>query len=90
MYLTSHAKKRLRQRGMRESDVSLIYRYGTQLGDGILLTRRDIQAATTELRKTITQLEHLKGRVVIVQTDAGITVYKASLKTQRKMLREAH
>lgn len=88
MKLSRHIRKCLQQRGMRNSDANLICHYGTQVGDGFLLRRRDVAVATSELKRAIIELERLEGRLVIIRGDLGVTAYKASLNTQKRCLRE--
>ena len=48
---TTHARQRLRQRGRREQDVSLIMQYGTAMkGGGIMLHEQDVSRAIRELK----------------------------------------
>ena len=84
--LTSHAEKRLQQRGMRIADVKLIMQYGTEVADGYLLRRKDVAKAMSNLKKVMTRLEHLEGRVVIEEDQHVITAYKTCRKKQRRLL----
>jgi hypothetical protein len=41
LHVTQHVRQRVRQRGLREKDLDVLLRYGSQLGDMIVLTRKD-------------------------------------------------
>ena len=45
LHLSDHADGRLRQRGVRASDVALVVTHGTPVSDGYLLRARDVAAA---------------------------------------------
>ena len=43
--LTMHARTRAQQRGIREADLELVTRCGTEAPQGYVMTRKDIRAS---------------------------------------------
>ncbi len=87
--LSRHAEERIRQRGVRESDVSFVLRYGTPVPDGYVLRPRDVAEAETELKRTLARLERLKGTFVAVEEDTVLSVYRPCKVRRRKLLARA-
>lgn len=83
MRLTKHAAQRSRQRGLRVGDLQLIRDYGTETSSGYLLCRRDVERA----RAVAQRLERLEGKFLAADGDAAITVYHATERQQRRLLR---
>lgn len=87
MNLSSHAQKRLQQRGLNGSDIDLILEHGTETSDGYYLRHRDVKEAEKELRKPINQLNRLAGKYVVIDGDTVITAYNPGKKKQKRVLR---
>ena len=90
MDLSSHARKRLQQRGMSSADVEAIVVYGTAVPGGYLLRARDVNEAISDLKGQISMLERLKNRVVIADRQTVITAYPASKRKQIRLLSTWH
>ena len=90
MDLSSHARKRLQQRGMSSPDVEAIVAYGTAVPGGYLLRARDVNEAISDLKGQISMLERLKDRVVIADRQTVITAYPASKRKQKRLLNTSH
>lgn len=84
--LTKHAEVRMQQRGRRPKDIEFVLRHGTETPEGILLTRRDVDAIEQEARRVIA-LAHKLQNVFVPCVDGTVkTVFKASNAQQRRML----
>ena len=86
MDLSSHARKRMRQRAMSSPDVETIVVHGTRVRDGYLLRERDVYEAVSRLKGQISTLERLKNRAVISDRGTVITMYPASKRKQKQLL----
>jgi|SRR5271169_870476 len=76
--ITRHAAARIRQRGFREPDISLLVRFGSDMPDGtVMLTARDAQREIEARRQEIKQFERLRGMTAVVAGGSVVTVYKA-------------
>ena len=74
--LTRHAETRMRQRGIRDADVNLLFEVGERVSDDVLqLTRRRAVQDITKLRRKIQQIERLCGTKLILEEGTLITVY---------------
>ena len=74
--LTRHAETRMRQRGIRDADVNLLFEVGERVSDDALqLTRRRAVQEITKLRRKIQQIERLCGTKLILEEGTLITVY---------------
>jgi hypothetical protein len=85
--LTRHARVRLRQRGLRERDVEVVLRYGVAGGEAVVLTRKAAAAAVAELRRSIAQIERLRGAAVFTREAAVVTLFRPSAEQIRRLLR---
>lgn len=77
--VSKHAQERTRQRGFTNHDVELMCRYGTPVGDGILMTR-DAVRELAWLPSERQRVERLLGAVAIVQASTIVTVFRTSKK----------
>lgn len=87
MELTSHAKQRIRQRGYKSTDLSLIDECGTSTGDGIFLRRQDAEEAIRRRKKEIAALERLRGTLLVLEGENVITIQRARRWKERAVLR---
>lgn len=81
MKITSHAEKRINQRGISRRSLKVIWEYGEEsFAPGgackLFFGQKECQSAISELKKTIKVLEHAKGGVVITASGNIITAYK--------------
>jgi hypothetical protein len=88
-YLTNHAAERLRQRGLRESDVDVVLLHGTQTGEAIVLTRKDADAAIAEHKRQIAQLERLRGMAAFTRDCAVVTLFRPTPEQLRRLMHGA-
>ncbi|MGQ0664754.1 MAG: hypothetical protein ACT4P2_14480 [Pseudomonadota bacterium] len=86
MRFTEHGWTRLAQRGLRPSDVDLILRFGTEVADGYLLRRRDVSEAVSGIKRTMQQLERLRGSFVVTGESSVITAYRPTRRKERRLL----
>jgi hypothetical protein len=87
--LTEHASIRCQQRGVDQATALLIMQYGTDTGDGWLLTKQDCEECISEFKAQIQQLDKLKHKEVFIP-HAGHrakTVYPTS-KKKRQSIRQ--
>lgn len=87
MELTEHAKHRIRQRGYKSADLSLIEECGTPCGDGILMRQRDAAEGIRRRKREIAALERLQGTLVVIDGESVLTVQRARRWKQRAVLR---
>lgn len=96
-YLTNHAAERLRQRGLRESDVDVVLLHGTQTGEAIVLTRKDADAAIAQHKRQIAQhhkrqiaqLERLRGMAAFTRDCAVVTLFRPTPEQLRRLMHGA-
>ncbi len=87
--LTAHAGQRLRQRGMRESDLAFILSNGTDVGRGVIITEHDAANIERGARKLIETAHRLKGKLLVVDRDVVITTFHADRRQHRRLCRAA-
>jgi hypothetical protein len=85
--LTRHAEARIWQRGLTEKDIDVVLRLGADTGDAVVLTNKVVDSQIAEYKRTIAQLERLRGAAVIVDGDAVLTAYRPRRWKMRRMLR---
>jgi hypothetical protein len=74
--VSGHAAIRMQQRGFQKADLDTVLRFGTRMGDAVLLTAHDAAEATTELRQQIARVERLKGAAVFLEGRTVVSVYR--------------
>jgi hypothetical protein len=87
MNICPHAQKRLRQRGLSDADIRLIFVHGTETRDGYLLRDKDVIRAEKEMRSEICRLHRLAGKYMVSDGDTLITSYHPRRKRQKRILR---
>ena len=86
MIITQHALERLRQRGLKESDVEFIINNGTIRGTKAMLTNKDSEEIIRKAKKTISLTTRLAGKQITIDGDDVITVYHATPGQQRRFM----
>lgn len=78
---TNHAETRMRQRGFRNTDVSLIFSVATRVADdAFFLSDKDAVREIERRRHEIQQLERLRGTKLVVDGEDVITLYHSDRK----------
>lgn len=86
---THHAETRMRQRGFRNADVSLVLSVATRVAeDAFFLSDKDAAREIERRRHEIQQLERLRGTKLIVEGESLITIYQTDMKTHRAGIRK--
>jgi hypothetical protein len=87
--LTSHARTRMRQRGLRDEDLKLVLATATQVSsDAYMLTRKDVDREIAIRKQEIRLLERLESCKVVVVDGAVVTCFHADRAAQKRALRE--
>jgi hypothetical protein len=78
---TQHAETRMRQRGYRNADVTLVLSVATRVAeDAFFLSDKDAAREIQRRRHEIQQLERLRGTKLIVERENVITLYHSDQK----------
>ena len=88
MQLTAHAHTRMQQRAVRDLDLALILKFGTEFDDGLILRDKDVAVAISSMREEIRRLENLRGKAVILEGDMVLTTYNPSKRRLKRFLRK--
>jgi hypothetical protein len=83
---TQHALLRTAQRGIRLADLELINLFGTEVEGGMILMRKDAQAAERNAKKLIAQIWRNVGKRMVCDTDTVVTAYHARRSKERRLL----
>lgn len=75
-YFTRHASERQNKRGIRKSDVAALLTMGNDNNGRVWLSSAEINQEIAVRKDEIACLERLRGKVVIVDGNAIITVYR--------------
>ena len=85
---TRHAKTRMQQRGIREKDIPLIRKYGTQVDDETWFMRnRDVAREIETRKREIQALSRLRNRKLVISGGRVITAYPSRPADQKRTLR---
>lgn len=82
--ITHHAEQRQSQRGFARSSFEIIYLFGEMIGDQeVIMTNREIDILTRELKAQIQRLDKLRNRKLVVDGNTIITGYCLNKKSKR-------
>ncbi|ESQ09881.1 MAG TPA: hypothetical protein DDY14_06640 [Chromatiaceae bacterium] len=88
--LTNHARTRMTQRGIRERDTDLILRIGTAIdAESVYVLDKDVDREVRLLKQQIDAVERLRGIRAVLAENTVLTVYRASPRTERRLLRNS-
>ncbi len=87
---SNHADCRMRQRGLRKSDFSLVREFGSVTNEGFILRRKDVEAAQCEMKRVISDLERLTGVAVITKDQTVVSCYRPTKLKRKRMLKEVN
>jgi len=88
LFISHHAAIRMNQRGLRHSDLDLVLRCGSEVGDDIVfLSRQDADREISHRKQEIQALERLRGQKVVVADETVVTCYRSNIRDQKRMLR---
>ncbi len=74
--ITHHGETRMSQRGIRETDLDVLFAHGTDIGrDRIMLMQRDAEKVIRDLKKQIANIERLTNKVIVVVDGHLVTAY---------------
>lgn len=86
---TRHAEMRMRQRGVRERDISLIMECATRIDDETWFMReRDARREIENRKREIQALERLAGWKAVVRGAHVVTAYRSSPADRKRTLRQ--
>ncbi len=86
--LSPHAEQRMRQRGFRDQDSEIIFRFGTPLGDmSVILLNKDAEREIALLKSQIETLERLRNCKTVVAGDTVVTCYNTTRAHRNTVLR---
>jgi len=89
IFSSRHAEARMRQRGLRNSDIELILRCASEVGgDVYFLGRRDVEREIRLRKREIQALERLSGQKIVLAGQTIVTCYKSRKSDQRRMFRK--
>ena len=84
---TRHVRARCQQRGIKESDLSLIAQYGTRTPKGMILTRKDLAREERKRKRLMARLSRLEGVFVATSGESMLTAFRATRRQRRSELR---
>lgn len=84
--ISRHAQTRMAQRGLREADIDLILRLGSEVEGGILVRRKDFERYAAALRDQLRRAERLVGKRLVMADDTLVTAYHSSEADAKRLL----
>ena len=85
---TRHAEIRMRQRGIRSGDITLILECGTQIDDETRFMRdRDVRREIERCKRKIQALGRLKSKKVVMRGKQIVTAYPSQSGDRKRTLR---
>ncbi len=76
--LSEHGAVRLKQRGIRESDVDFLVENGTKKGDMIVFTNKDFAKMEKKAKLLLKISERLRGKCLVVRDNLVVTGFHAN------------
>lgn len=81
MVTTQHSLARMSQRGLSKSLIDLVFEYGKEQGDKLILNKKTTQRMINEIdnmRKELLRIIDKGGVTVVVDNDTLITAYNTN------------
>ena len=81
MITTNHVLARMSQRGISKKLIDLVYEYGKEKGDKLILNKKTTQMVIKEIdsmRKELLRIMDKGGVTVVLDNDALITAYNTN------------
>ena len=76
IHVTRHAQERLRQRGYRDTDITMLLRVAEPFGEDVYrLSNQVAQRAIERLKGAIRQIERLTGSIAVICEGALVTIH---------------
>jgi hypothetical protein len=85
--ITDHARQRMAQRGIADSDLDLILLIGTEVDDGIVVRSRDCTEAIRALKQLTTRIERLAGKRIVYANGSIVTAYRTAGSKMKRLLK---
>ena len=85
--LSDHAIQRMAQRSIHASDIDLIMAIGSEVRDGILVSRKDCENLEKSLKSLLNRVRRLEGQRLVLSQGRVVTAYHASKIEKHKLLR---
>jgi len=85
---SDHANGRMRQRGLRESDIGFILHHGSQIDNAVFfLSNKDTEREIRRRKREIQTLERLRNKKVVMADATVVTCYHSRRGDQKRILR---
>lgn len=84
--LSQHGRDRMTARGLSSSDLELILLFGTEVEDGLLVLKRDRDAAIEILKHLIHRVERLTCQRIVTRDGVLVTAFRARPDQLEQML----
>ena len=86
---SNHANGRMRQRGLRESDISFIFQHGSQIDDAVFfLSNKDTDREIRRRKREIQTLGRLRNKKVVTAGANIVNCYHSNNSDQKRILRK--
>lgn len=79
MKFKNHLRRRMRQRGINKKMVDIVFQYGKDKGDKIVLNKKDAMKKCAEIQSTLKYLKKIMdkgGLVVVCENNSIKTSYR--------------
>ena len=86
MKLSRHGEIRFSQRGVRPADLDLIIEYASEVDDGLLIMRRDVQRIEADMKKQLDRIQKLEGKYIVIRDDTIVTAFHLRNRQSKTLL----
>lgn len=91
MHKTHHARKRMQQRGIRESELDIVVEAASLVdADSVMLLNQDVDRGVQRRKREIAVLERLRGCRVVLAGEEVVTTYRPTRIVEKRLLRGQH
>ena len=88
LQLSPHVEMRMRQRGLRDSDLVLAMEVASAVSDDVwFVTDEDVSREISCLKQRLQRIERLRGMKVVVSNDTVVTAYRSTSRDRRRTFR---
>lgn len=91
MRKTKHARTRMQQRGIRQTDLEVVVNAATTIdADSVMLLNQDVDREVRKRKREIAILERLRGCRVVLAGESVVTAYRPARPVEKRLIRGTH
>lgn len=85
--ISNHACQRMAQRGLQITDIDLILQLGSEVDDGFMVLKKDLDGAERSITAVLNRIRKLRSKRLVISDGCLVTAYHADSAKERKIMK---